>query len=79
MEKNVIRGTYYKLGEGLMSGTNLPPVVRDTHFVECTFHANCKEVQFRNCSFEDCDLPAAMADLGNRINNITPGMTGERT
>lgn len=48
-------GYYFKRGEGLISGINLPDVVEGENFFNCSFHPNCDSIKFKNCHFENCD------------------------
>lgn len=57
-----IEGCYFKdrpLNLQLISGLPLPKdadgVVRNKHFIDCTFHPNCQDVKFENCLFTRCD------------------------
>lgn len=56
--KKDVRNTYFKQGEGLMSGRPLPVneagKVVDISFVNCEFHPNCGDVEFINCDFNGC-------------------------
>lgn len=48
-------GYYFKRGKGLISGVDLPDKVEDCIFYHCDFHPNCESIEFRNCSFEECE------------------------
>lgn len=55
---------YYKDrpdGVQLISGLPLPKaedgLVHDIHFIECSFHPNCRPEQFIGCKFTNCDGP----------------------
>ena len=48
------KGYYFKRGEGLISGINLPDKVEGENFFDCDFHPNCDSVKFVNCHFHNC-------------------------
>ncbi|KKL88500.1 hypothetical protein LCGC14_1924120 [marine sediment metagenome] len=57
---------YYKdrpLGQTLISGLALPKdadgVVRGKQFLNCTFHPNCQDVTFEDCTFKECHGPTS--------------------
>lgn len=53
--KMAFKGYYFKRGDGLISGINLPDKVEGENFICCVFHPNCDEIKFINCDFQDCD------------------------
>lgn len=60
-----VKGYYYKdrpEGVQLISGMPLPKdpdgKVRNYHFIDCTFHPNCKPDIFIDCQFTNCDGPS---------------------
>ena len=59
-----LKNRYYKdqsPDHRLISGLPLPKdadgIVRNKHFVDCTFHPNCTLEMFVGCTFTDCDGP----------------------
>jgi len=52
-----VENYYFRAREGLISGIYLEPVQENVHFIKCRFHSDCAEVQFKDCTFTDCDIP----------------------
>jgi hypothetical protein len=51
----MFRNTYFKQGSFGISGISLPSMVENTMFIKCSFHPNCNDISFVDCTFEDCD------------------------